>query len=185
VLSAPKPDASLPVSIGWWHYARGVAFSATGETVKAESERNSLAQGRDKLPEGSLYGLNAGSDVFAIATSVLDGRIAAAKGDRKVAIAHFEAATAMQDKIAYNEPADWYYPVRETLGSMLLLDGQATKAEEIFRADLKKTRRNARSLFGLWHSLAAQGKSSDAELVRSHFEKEWRKSEVQLKLEEF
>jgi tetratricopeptide (TPR) repeat protein len=185
VLDAPRPDIKLPISVGLWHYARGVAFSATGQVEKAETERNSLTHARAELPEGSQYGLNAGSDVLGIAMSVLDGRIAAARGDRKAAIAHLEAAALMQEKIAYNEPADWYYPVRETLGAMLLLDGQAATAAEVFRADLKKTRRNARSLFGLWQALLAQGKTTDAELVRSRFEKEWSKSEVQLKLEEF
>jgi hypothetical protein len=63
---------------------------------------------------------------------VLDGRIAFAKGDRKAAIAHFEAAVAMQDKIAYNEPADWYYPVRETLGAALLIDRQQPRQKKCF-----------------------------------------------------
>ncbi len=83
----------------------------------------------------------------------------------------------------YNEPSDWYYPVRESLGAVLLMDGEAQKAEEVFRADLKKTRRNARSLFGLWQALLAQGKPADAELVQRMFEKEWRLSEMSLKLE--
>jgi Tfp pilus assembly protein PilF len=73
--------------------------------------------------------------------------------------------------------------VRESLGAVLLMDGQAQKAEEVFRADLKKTRRNARSLFGLWQALLAQGKPADAELVQRMFEKEWRLSEMSLKLE--
>lgn len=185
VLQTKQPDAGLPVSNGFWHYARGVAFAATGDLEKAQAERASLAKTSSTLPEGSAYGLNAGSDILDIALLVLDGRIAAAKGDRKAAIQHLEAAVKTQDKIAYNEPADWYYPVRETLGAMLLLDGQASKAEEVFRADLAKTRRNGRSLFGLWQALLAQKKSVDAELVRALYEKEWRDGEVQLKIEAF
>jgi tetratricopeptide (TPR) repeat protein len=183
VLNAAQPDVSLPISTGFWHYARGVALCAAGEAAKAEVERSSLAKIRNTLPEGSFYGLNAGSDVLDIALAVLDGRIAAAKGDRKSAITHYETAVRIQDKIAYNEPADWYYPVRETLGAALLLDGQAVKAEEVFRADLQKTRRNGRSLFGLWQTLLAQGKTTDAELVHNQFEKEWRDSQIQLKVE--
>ncbi|HEY7748734.1 MAG TPA: hypothetical protein VH933_08655 [Aestuariivirgaceae bacterium] len=183
LLATPQPASNLPVSNGLWHYARGVAFVQTGDLAKAGEHRADLAKAIETLPEGSLYGLNAGSDILQIGLSVLDGRIAAAKGDRKAAVQHLEAAVTVQDKIAYNEPADWYYPVRETLGATLLLDGQAEKAEEVFRADLMKTRRNARSLFGLWHSLVAQGKTTDAELVRSQFEKEWRHSEIELKRE--
>jgi hypothetical protein len=185
VLSAAEPDMALPISNGFWHYARGVAFSATGELAKAETERASLAKLREALPEASVYGLNPGADILSIALSVLDGRIAVAKGDRKAGIAHFETAVAAQDKIAYNEPADWYYPVRETLGAALLMDGQPTKAEEVFRADLLKTRRNARSLFGLHQALLAQSKTDQAELVRRQFEREWRNSELQLNIEQF
>ncbi len=178
VLKAPRPDASLPISNGLWHYARGVALSATSDPAKAEAERAALAALRDSLPEGSLYGLNAGADVLGVAIDVLDARIAAAKGDREAAIGHLEQAVAAQDKLAYNEPADWYYPVRETLGATLLLDGQAARAEEVFRADLLKTRRNGRSLFGLWQALVAQGKAADAELVKQRFEKEWQQAEI-------
>ncbi len=183
VLASPQPASTLPISNGFWHYARGVAFVASGDIASAEAQRASLAKLRETLPEGSMYGLNAGADVLGVAVAVLDGRIAAAKGDRKAAIGHFETAVRLQDKIAYNEPADWYYPVRETLGATLLLDGQAAKAEEVFRADLERTRRNARSLFGLWQSLIAQRKAADAELVRRRFEKEWAKSELELKIE--
>jgi tetratricopeptide (TPR) repeat protein len=183
VLGESKPASTLPVSTGFWHYARGVAFVAMGKMTEAQAERDDLVRTRESLPEGSAYGLNPGADVLAIAVAVLDGRIAAAKGELKAAIQHYETAVSLQDKIAYNEPADWYYPVRETLGATLLLAGEAAKAEDVFRADLQRTRRNARSLFGLWQSLVAQGKTEDAELVRSRFETEWDRSEVELKIE--
>jgi tetratricopeptide (TPR) repeat protein len=183
VLGADKPDAALPISTGIWHYVRGLAFIAKTETQMAEAERQSLAKVRETLPEGSAYGFTPGSDLLSIALAVLDGRIAAAKGDRKSAIDHLRTAVALQDKMAYNEPADWYYPIRETLGAMLLIDGQASEAEAMFREDLERTRRNARSLFGLWQALLKQGKTIDAELVRRQFEKEWRASELELSIE--
>ena len=183
IINAPQPNAELPITTGMWRYARGVAFTAMGDMAKAKAERDELAKVRGTLGEANAYGLNPGSLIFDIALSVLDGRIAAAEGDRKAAIGHYEAAIALQDTVAYNEPSDWYYPVRESLGAVLLMDGQAQKAEEVFRADLKKTRRNARSLFGLWQALLAQGKPADAELVQRMFEKEWRLSEMSLKLE--
>ena len=183
IMSTPQPKADLPISNGIWRYARGVALTAMGDMAKAKAERAELAKVRGTIGDGNVYGLNAGSLILDIAQSVLDGRIAAAEGDRKAAIQHYEAAVALQDKVAYNEPADWYYPVRESLGAMLLMDGQAQKAEEVFRADLKKTRRNARSLFGLWQAMLAQGKPVDAELVQRLFEKEWQHSEMPLKLQ--
>jgi tetratricopeptide (TPR) repeat protein len=183
VLNMAKPSADLPISNGFRHYARGVAFTRMGDMEKAKAEREELAKVRQSITESHMYGLNQGSLILDIALAVLDGRMAAEKGDRKEAIRQFETAVALQDTVSYNEPSDWYYPVRESLGAMLLLDGQAQKAEEVFRADLKKTRRNARSLFGLWHALTEQGKGTDAELVKRMYEKEWRGSEVKLALE--
>ena len=185
VLASPEPDASLPLSSGFHQYARGVALAAKGDVAGAEEVRTALAKTRDTLPEGSAYGYSTGTDVLGVALAILDGRIATAKGDRKAAIGHFEAAVATQDKLAYNEPADWYYPVRETLGAALFLDGQHAEAEKVFRDDLKKSRRSGRALFGLWQSLEAQGKSEDAELVRALYEKEWDGAEIKLALESY
>jgi tetratricopeptide (TPR) repeat protein len=185
ILKEPQPDSGLPLSNAFYRYARGVALAATGDIAGAETERTELAKIRDTLPEGTFYGYSNGADVLAIALAVVDGRIATAKGDRKAAIAHFEAAVAVQDTLSYDEPADWHYPVRESLGAALLLDGQAARAEEVFRADLKKSRRSGRALFGLWQALVAQGKAEDAELVHARYEREWRNAEIELKLEAF
>ena len=185
VLASPEPDASLPLSSGFHHYARGVVLAAKGDIAGAEEERTALAAIRDTLPEGTVYGYSAGADVLGVALAVLDGRIATAKGDKKAAIGHFETAVGIQDKLSYNEPADWYYPVRETLGAALLLDDQAAAAEAVFRADLKKSRRSGRALFGLWQSLVAQDKTEEAELVRVLYEKEWDGAEIKLALESY
>ena len=111
-------------------------FRAASINMRAASRlpRRAMSRGRRKraplLPRSgtrcprAVYGYSAGADVLGVALAVLDGRIATAKGDRKAAIGHFEAAVAIQDKLAYNEPADWYYPVRETLGAALLMDGE-------------------------------------------------------------
>lgn len=184
LLEAKQPDASLPISNGFWRYGRGVAKVGTGDIGGAEAERAELAKIASSLPEGSVYGFTPGADILGLAGEVLDARIANAKGDRKAAVQHLEAAVADQDKLAYNEPPEWYFPVREALGATLLLDGQAAKAEEVFRADLEKTRRNGRSLFGLSQALDAQGKTVDAELVRQQFEREWADAQQQLTLDQ-
>ena len=105
-----------------------MALAATGDSPRRRRKRAELAKVRRHAAGGNaLTGSTPAPTFLAIALAVLDGRIATAKGDRKAAIGHFEAAVSLQDKIAYNEPADWYYPVRETLGATLLLDGQAAR----------------------------------------------------------
>jgi Flp pilus assembly protein TadD len=95
------------------------------------------------------------------------------------AVGDFGVAVAMQDKLAYNEPADWHYPVRESLGAALLKSGRAADAEAVFRADLANNPRSGRSLFGLFQALEAQGKADEAMLVRQEFNDAWRTAETE------
>ena len=76
------------------------------------------------------------------------------------------SAVAAADKMPYDEPPVCFYPVRESLGAALLLSGNAEDAERVFRDDLARHPRNARSLFGLHESLVKQGKTADADWVK-------------------
>ena len=115
-----------------------------------------------------------------MAGHVLNARILEAVSDHDGAIASWNAAVQAQDNLPYNEPPEWWYPVRESHGGALLRSGRAAEAEKVFRADLDKTPRNARSLFGLWKSLEAQKKTADAALVKRQFEDAWKDATVTL-----
>ena len=95
---------------------------------------------------------------------------------------YWRNAVQIQDRLYYGEPPEWFYPVRESLGSALLQNGQASQAEAVFRADLQRYPRNPRSLFGLLKSLEAQRKTSDAEWVRREFEAAWKNADMPLDL---
>jgi hypothetical protein len=90
----------------------------------------------------------------------------------------------MEDGLNYDEPSDWFYPVRESLGGALLLDEQYGEAEKVFRADLTRNPRNGRSLFGLLESLKAQNRKVDVEWVQQAFEAAWKNAEVELRVED-
>ena len=75
-----------------------------------------------------------------------------------------------------------FYPVRESLGGALLLNGQAERAEAVFRADLEQYPRNPRSLFGLLKALQAQKKSANVQEVRKEFETAWKNADASLEL---
>jgi tetratricopeptide (TPR) repeat protein len=127
---------------------------------------------------------NHSRQIFHIASDVLAARIAAAKGDKAEAIALLRDAVANQDKLLYDEPADWYYPVRESLGGMLLQSGDAKGAEQVFRDDLAQNPRNPRSLFGLSEALTRQNRAYDASWVKSQFDTAWQGADVELKVGE-
>jgi len=73
---------------------------------------------------------------------------------------------------SYNEPPDWWNPVRETLGAALLRAGRPADAERVFRDDLGRNRNNPRSLYGLAQALKAQKK--DAAKTTAAFRAGWK-----------
>ena len=83
---------------------------------------------------------------LAIAQRVVRGEIAAETGDFTTAIAMLREAVKMQDEQSYMEPAYWHYPVRHTLGAVLLQAGKASEAEQVYRDDLKRNRENGWAL---------------------------------------
>jgi tetratricopeptide (TPR) repeat protein len=178
VLAAPEPAKDLPISRGLRHYARSVALAAQDDAEHAVSERESLSKIIDTLPAGSRYGNSPAKEVLSIGLAIVDARIAQEKGDLEKAVSDLGVAVAMQDRLAYNEPADWHYPVRESLGAALLLAGRAAEAEAVFREDLRRNPRGGRSLFGLTQAPQAEGKTDEAVLVRQEFNDAWQTSEV-------
>jgi tetratricopeptide (TPR) repeat protein len=91
-------------------------------------------------------------------------------------------AVAIQEPLNYDEPADWSYPVRESLGAALLAAGNAPEAERVFRLDLQQNPRNPRSLYGLMQALEAQGNGSDAAWVEAQFNAAWKNADSKLSL---
>ena len=55
----------------------------------------------------------------------------------------------------------------------------------MFREDLVKHPRNARSLFGLHAALTKQGKEADAAWVQRAFNEAWKNADTKLTLEDF
>ena len=148
-LAAPAPPAAQTINTAVWRYGRTLAYVATGNRPSAARERRAFAAVVAAVPRETPVGvLNTAGMVFDIAAAVIDARIAAANGDRAAAIAHWKTAVDAQDRLHYDEPPAWYYPVRESLGAALLQNGEAQEAEIVFRRDLVLNPGNGRSLFG-------------------------------------
>ena len=145
-----------------------IALAGCGGNIEAAPERL-----RTKLAPARELCVSRGT------AAIVDARIALQRGDVAKAVSDLGVAVAMQDKLAYNEPADWHYPARESLGAALLKSGRAADAEAVFRADLQKNPRSGRSLFGLSQALEAQGKTDEAMLVRQEFDDAWRTAEIE------
>jgi tetratricopeptide (TPR) repeat protein len=181
ILAYPEPMEELAGTHALWRYARVLAYAQTGKIAEAEKEKELFVAEIAAMPSEAMFGeMNKAHDVFGVATHVAEARIAAAKGQKDEAVMHWKKAVEIQDALNYDEPSDWYYPVRESLGAALIATGQPTEAEEMFRVDLVQNPRNPRSLFGLLQALEVQGKKSDAAWVQEQFAGAWENADTKL-----
>ena len=183
ILALPAPGEGLPYVEAIWHYARGVAYAAQGDTEQAKQESDAIVRLHDT---GDFKALNdalvPAQDVLQIARRVVDARIAQANDDLPKAIAQIEQAVALEDKLAYMEPPYWYYPLRQSLGALRLLNGDLDGAEQAFRASLMKAPNNGWSLYGLAEVYRQRGDETSLAATEKLFAKSWAGKPGQLSL---
>jgi tetratricopeptide (TPR) repeat protein len=187
ILAMKEPDAEMKAAVGFWHFARGMALAGKGRISEAEAEYKIVAEAEKATPPNAIFQMpinNKTKDILKIAENVLGAQVALAKKDNAAAVRMLREAVAVQDTLKYDEPQDWFYPVRESLGGVLLMTGDAKGAEQVFREDLAKNLRNPRSLFGLHRALQAQDRNSDAWFVEQEFRKAWKGGAGELKVED-
>jgi hypothetical protein len=181
MLREPEPPATSAYLRGAWHYARGQAMLATGDTDGAARELAALeALLPDKSLDQPLFSPNTGRAILSIGPAVLAGELAAARGDYAAAIAKLEEAVRLEDALVYTEPSEWQAPPRLALGAILLEAGRPAEAETVYWEDLRRNRDNGWALFGLAKALRAQGKTAQAEIVEARFTKAWARADVTL-----
>jgi tetratricopeptide (TPR) repeat protein len=185
ILKQPAPPEDLKYSIGMWHYARGWAFAATKQLKKAEAEQAKLAEIAAATPPEARIMMNSGAALLNLAANVLAGEIAAKREKFAEAVQLLETAVRQQDELQYEEPPPWYYPVRQSLGAVLLKAGRAEEAEAVYREDLKRNPENGWSLYGLTQSLQAQQKKDEAAEAEQRFHKAWARADVKLTASRF
>jgi tetratricopeptide (TPR) repeat protein len=187
ILAMKAPDAGMKTTTGFWHFARGMALAGKGRIGEAEAEYKIVAEAEKATPPDAIFQMpinNKTKDILKIAENVLGAQVALAKKDNAAAVGMLRDAVAVQDTLKYDEPQDWFYPVRESLGGVLLMSGDAKGAEQVFRDDLTKNLRNPRSRFGLHRALKAQERNSDAWFVEREFRKAWKGGAQELKVED-
>ena len=183
ILAMPQPDPTMKITTGFWHFGRGMALAGTGKLSEAEAEYKIVSEAEQNTPPDVVFAApinNKAKDIMKISEDVLGAKIAMARKDYAQAISLLTAAVAIQDTLKYGEPPDWFFPVRESLGGALLINGDAAGAEKVFRADLDRNLRNPRSLFGLQQALKAQNRNYDAGFVEAEFHDSWTGGEVKI-----
>ncbi len=188
ILSAPAPRVDTMFTRGVRHYARGMAFirkkNFDAATQEIEAVRK-IANDPKLIETPTSMSLNQADAVLKVAAIVLDGEMAAARGNYDVAIAHLDKAVRYHDNLIYTEPDDWHQPVRHALGAVLLDANRPAEAEAVYWEDLRRHPKNGWAMFGLVKALQAQNKHDQAKLVEADFKKVWADADVTLTASRF
>ena len=175
MLDESKPDIESQFMIGIWHYGRALAFVHKDRLPEARKELSSLTAERKAMVTVEHYiGFGTALTLLTIAEEIVQGELSYAGGDILEGLAHLERAVRLEDGLRYNEPPDWYFPVRHLLGAMLLDAGRPNEAEVVYADDLRRNPENGYSLFGLKLALEQRGKSEETLIYTKRFNKAWK-----------
>jgi tetratricopeptide (TPR) repeat protein len=182
ILESPEPDADLLYARGVWHYARGRAMLGKGNVEGAAAQAQQLAELRADpgMAELTFFERGKGNDLLAVGELILNAEIDVARGDLDAATAKLKEAVVLEDALPYNEPPDWYYPARHSLGVVQLAAGDAEGAEQTYREDLAIMPENGWALVGLEQALRAQGRTADADDAQQRFQAAWQHADMEI-----
>ncbi len=173
LLREPPPPKGLRLMDGIWRLGRGLALASTGRLPGAEGEHHALANltkqiKRDRSQEEKLT-----RTLLKIAERMLAGEIAARRERYDDSVRMLKEAVKLEDGLPYVEPPHWPLPVRQYLGSVLLMADRPADAETEYRADLSRNPENGWALIGLAQSLRAQQKDDEVAETEDRFKKAW------------
>jgi tetratricopeptide (TPR) repeat protein len=182
ILADPEPARDLYYARAVRHYARGLAYLRTDRASEARTELAALTAIVDgpEIEGWTIAGFNSFRQVLTVAKLVLTGELEAAAGNHEQAIATLREAAHVEDTLIYQEPPDWYLPVRQILGQVLLDAGRPAEAEQVYREDLVELPGNGWSLFGLARALEAQGRTAEAQATRAQLHAAWKSADFEI-----
>ncbi len=180
MLAKPAPNPKLQGLTGGYLYGRGVALASTGEIEKAKAALAQLQQLAQAVPADAPSGFNTTKDVLAVAVPIVSARIASAERRSDEAIVQLREAVMREDKLAYDEPREWFFPVRHLLGAQLLATNRPAEAEAVYREDLLRNPANGWSLYGLSAALKAQNRAAEAARVEAELRAAWKNADIAL-----
>ena len=180
ILAEPRPNPKLVSLTGGYLFARTAALAARNRVAEAKQTVAELDALRESLPADTPAALNSARDVLALAAKIAQSRLQIAEHQREAAIDTLKQAVDLEDRLNYDEPADWFFPVRHLLGAELLQAGHAREAEAVYREDLRRNAENGWALFGLVQALRSSGQAQEAGEVETRFKKAWQRSDISL-----
>ncbi len=170
----PADPVLYCVTTAMTHYAKGIAYAATGHLKDAREQRRLFAGAVRRVPLSRTVFNNTCQDILQVAGAMLDGELEYRQGNYEAAFGHLRRAVELDDGLPYDEPWGWMQPARHALGALLLEQGHVEEAERVYRADLGLDHTLARacqhpgnvwSLHGYHECLTRLGKHEQAGII--------------------
>jgi hypothetical protein len=174
ILGLKAPPRQQVVVSALAHYARALAFAVKKDAAGARSEIEAIAA-IERQADFKPYTDWAvpGKEIVQTARLVASARLADAQGDLAAAAKAYEEAIEIEDALAYMEPPYWYYPVRQSLGSVYLRQGKLDAAEKALRDSLLRVRGNGWALAGLAEVYKRKGDVKAEKAARLAYARAW------------
>jgi tetratricopeptide (TPR) repeat protein len=173
-MELPEDQELYCVTTATMHYAKGLAFAATGLVAMAKKEREAFHEARARVPTSRrAYNCKA-IETLTVASAMLDGEIAYREGNFDAAWKHLRHSTELDDKLPYSEPWAWMQPARHAYAALLLEQGHVEDAAREYRADLgldtslirpRRHPKNVWALQGYHECLIRMGRVEDAAVI--------------------
>jgi tetratricopeptide (TPR) repeat protein len=179
ILAEPAPDPRLRGLTASWLSARASALAQTGRLNEAQAVVDRLQALIDATPPTANAGNNRARDAYEVALLTAKARLAQGRGERAAAVALLRQAVLKEDALAYDEPADAFFPVRHLLGAQLLAADDPKGAEAVYREDLSRNPANGWALRGLVLALQAQHRDGEAAAQKAALASAWSRADVQ------
>lgn len=182
ILKLHKPGESLKYPTALWHYARGMAYVANGNMKEAEKELAAVKKFANDRSMNSLliWETNSASQLVHIADKILSAEILSQGESFNDAIALLNEAVELEGQLTYQEPPDWFFSVRHSLGHVLVKAGRFAEAEKVYREDLITYPDNGWALMGLYNSLIGQQKINEAKEIKARFDEAWKHADIKI-----
>ncbi len=160
-----------------------MAFLESYNLKNAQMEMDSLSvlAADTSLQHLTVWAINTTHDLVQIAAKVLSAGIAFQQKQTEKSISLLKEAVTSEDNLNYNEPPDWFSPVRHHLGAVLLKAGKYEEAMKVYNQDLQVWKRNGWALIGLYNALQLQNKNGEAQKIYTAFGQAWKYADQTLK----
>ena len=175
----PADPALYCVTTAMTHYARCIAYAATGRVAEGERSREEFHRALTFVPPRREVFRMLCTDLLNVASSMMDGELEYRKGHYDNAFRFLREAIQLDDAIPVPEPWGQLQPPRHAYGALLLEQGHVDDAAVVYRADLgidntapifRRRPNNVWSLHGLHECLVRQGRADEASIIWRQFE---------------